>query len=280
MTPFDDAHFPTPDQTKNPNLSHSPPLTDTMQVVMRIGILMLRSGTVSFRVEQAMQRATIALGADHLDSYVTLSGITASIHKNNEHYTQIARIQSIGVDMNRLSNVERLSQTISPSTSPVELATTLDQIEQLPPVYPLRFRVIAVALACGAFALLNGGGLIEFGAAAFGAGIGQMVQIYLKGIQLHSIAITILCATTATLMCHVALSGLAAIGILSQSIQPAFLSAVIFLVPGMALVTASLDLIRFDILSGIVRASYALMQMFGVAIGILLATPLIDRSIF
>jgi uncharacterized membrane protein YjjP (DUF1212 family) len=278
MTPLDDPHQPdlrAPYQQKSVY-----PLIDMMQVVIRIGVLMLRSGTVSFRVEQAMNRAAIALGADHLDSYVTLSGITASIHRNNEHYTQIARIKAIGVDMNRLSTVERLSQTSSVQVSPATLTASLDQIEQLPPVYPRPFRVVAVALACGAFALLNGGGLVEFGAAAFGAGIGQIVQIYLKGIQLHSIAITILCATTATLMCHFALSGLAAIGILSPFIQPAFLSAVIFLVPGMALVTASLDLIRFDILSGIIRASYALMQMFGVAIGILLATPLIDRSIF
>ncbi|PSB65638.1 hypothetical protein C7B61_11100, partial [filamentous cyanobacterium CCP1] len=258
--------------------STSDNLIAIMQVVMRIGILMLQSGTVSFRVEQAMNRVAIALGADRLDAYVTLSGITASIHKNNQHYTQIARIKSVGVDMNRLTLVEYLSRSISPTASPDTLTLMLNHIERMPPVYRSPFNILIVAVACGAFAILNGGGIVEFGAATFGASIGQTVQTYLRHIRLHSIAVTILCAMTATIMCHVALDGLAAIGFISQAVQTGFLAAVIFLVPGMPLVTATLDLIRFDILSGIVRASYALLLMSGVAVGILIATPLIGRS--
>jgi uncharacterized membrane protein YjjP (DUF1212 family) len=279
MTSLDDAlHEPDHNEAVDGEMPHE--LVDIMQVVIRIGILMLQSGTVSFRVEQAMDRVAVALGADRLDAYVTLSGIVASIHRDNQHYTQIARIQSIGVDMNRLSTVERLSQTIPPHTKPSAIALALDKIEQMPRVYPSPLNILILAVACGAFAVLNGGGAIEFGAATFGAGIGQTVQAYLREMRLHSIANTILCAMTATIMCHFALLISGAIGFVADTVQASFLAAVIFLVPGMPLVTATLDLIRFDILSGIVRASYALMLMSGVAIGILLATPLIGQSIF
>jgi uncharacterized membrane protein YjjP (DUF1212 family) len=264
-----------------PSLYHSSPdLIEMMQVVIRIGILMLQSGTVSFRVEQAMNRVAVALGADRLDAYVILSGIVASIHQGNQHYTQIARIKSIGVDMNRLSTVERLSQTIPLHTHPQTIAKELDHIEQMPRVYPYPFNIVILAIACGAFAALNGGGPIEFGAATFGAGIGQTLQAYLYRIRLHSIAVTILCAMTATLMCQLAFVIFAAIEIVPQTVQAGFLGAVIFLVPGMPLVTATLDLIRFDTISGIVRATYALMLMSGVAIGMLIAATLIGRSIF
>lgn len=73
-----------------------PELVEIMQAVMRVGVLMLKCGTVSFRVEQAMQRVAIGLGAERLDAYVTLTGITASIHCRNVHYTQIARVTGLG----------------------------------------------------------------------------------------------------------------------------------------------------------------------------------------
>ena len=119
---------PPSDRHKMNEMS-SPNLAAIMQIVMRIGVLMLRSGTVSFRVEQAMSRAAVALAAERLDAYVTLAGIMASIHCGDRHYTQIARIKNIGVDMNRLSAVEHLSQTIPLHSSPASVTQVLDKIE-------------------------------------------------------------------------------------------------------------------------------------------------------
>lgn len=127
-----------------------------MQVVMRVGTLMLRSGTISFRVEQAMERVALQLGVDRLDTYVTLTGITASIHRGNEHYTQVTHIKSIGVNMACLSAVEYLSQNL-PSCTPTSLSAMLDKIEHMPPQYPLVTTIPMIAIACGAFAVLSGG---------------------------------------------------------------------------------------------------------------------------
>jgi len=256
-----------------------PNLAEIMQVVMRIGVLMLRSGTVSFRVEQAMNRAAVALSAERLDAYVTLAGIMASIHSGDRHYTQIARIKNIGVDMNRLSAVERLSQTISPMASPATIAQRLDKIESTPPLYSTPINVGVIALACGAFAALNGGGPAEFIAAAIGAGCGQTVKRYLQQKRLNLIALTVICAALATLLCHLTFQGLAMAGWTAATVQAGFLAAVIFLVPGMPLVTAALDLVRFDLVSGITRTVHALLIMFSVAIGVLLILPMIGVSI-
>lgn len=256
-----------------------PHLADVMQIVMRIGVLMLRSGTVSFRVEQAMSRAAVALGAERLDAYVTLGGIMASIHYHDRHYTQIARIKNIGVDMNRLSAVEQLSQTIPSTANPQTVAQVLDKIESVPPLYPLSVNILLVALACGAFAALNEGGVCEFIAATIGAGCGQRSKIYLQQSQLNLIAVTVICAAVATLFCHLTFRGLAVVGLSATAAQAGFLAAVIFQVPGMSLVTAALDLVRFDLVSGIIRTAHALLIMFSVAIGVLLVLPITGVSI-
>ncbi|WAL58792.1 threonine/serine exporter family protein [Thermocoleostomius sinensis] len=254
-------------------------LADVMQAIMRIGILMLRSGTVSFRVEQAMHRSAKALGADRLDAFVTLTGIMASVHCNNQHYTQIARVKNVGADMNRLSAVERLSQTIPPHTTADTVCQILDQIEAAPLLYPNPLRIVLVAVACGCFAVLNQGDAIEWLAAAGGAGVGQTVRSYLQQSHLNLIAVTIPCAAIATVVCHLIMQGVALIGWTPENTQAGFLATVLFLVPGMPLVTAALDLVRFDLSSGMARIAHALIVMFSVAIGILLVVPLIGLSI-
>lgn len=268
------------------DLQQSPPkiaanfeLAEIMQVVMRVGVLMLQSGTVSFRVEQAMNRVALGLGAERLDAYVTLTGITASIHRSQQHYTQIARVKGIGVDMNRLGAVEYLSLHMPDNASPKLVAALLDTIEKIPPVYPLPVVLLAVAIACGAFALLQGGNWIDFVAAAVGAGVGQAIRVYLRSLKLNLIPITVVCAAIAILVASGVMHGCAMLGYRTLTPQAGYLSSVLFQVPGAPLITAALDLIRFDLVSGMSRIVYALILIFSLAAGILTAGVFIDFSI-
>lgn len=256
-----------------------PELVEIMQAVMRVGVLMLKSGTVSFRVEQAMQRVAIGLGAERLDAYVTLTGITASIHCRNAHYTQIARVTGLGVDMSRLSAVEYLTLHLPETATPEAICHQLDKIEQAQPPYPPGLVIVAVSIACGAFALLSGGQWSDGLAASVSAGLGLGLRLRLQQRRLNSIAITVICSVVATLICYLIIEGLAQLQVRSPLPQAGFLAAVLFQVPGMLLVTASLDLVRLDLMSGVARVTYALIQLFSVAIGILIIMAFVDLSI-
>ncbi|MCU0524430.1 MAG: threonine/serine exporter family protein [Elainella sp. Prado103] len=256
-----------------------PELVEIMQVVMRVGVLMLQSGTVSFRVEQAMQRVAIGLGAERLDAYVTLTGVTASIHCGHYHYTQIARVTRLGVDMSRLSAVEYLTLYIPGTATPADLCRQLDKIEQGAPPYSANLVILAVGIACGAFALLSGGKGSDGLAAAISAGLGLGLRLQLQQRRLNGIAVTVICSAVATIICYSMMQGLALLQVRSPLPQAGFLSAVLFQVPGMLLVTASLDLVRLDLMSGMARVIYALIQLFSVAIGILIVMAFVDFSI-
>ncbi len=256
-----------------------PELVEIMQVVMRVGVLMLKSGTISFRVEQAMHRVAVGLGAERLDAYVTLTGITASLHCGDQHYTQISRVTSLGVDMHRLSAVEYLSLHLPEAATPTQICTLLDQIEQSPPPYPDGLVIAGVAAACGAFALLSGGQWMDGCAACFSSALGLRLRMLLQHQHLNSIAITVICAAVATLICGGIVKILALFQITSPLPQSSFLAAVLFQVPGMLLVTATLDLVRLDLISGLARVTYALIQLFSVAIGILIVMTFTNLSI-
>jgi uncharacterized membrane protein YjjP (DUF1212 family) len=256
-----------------------PELIEIMQVVMRVGVLMLQSGTVSFRVEQAMGRVAQSLGVERLDAYVTLTGITASIHAGEHHFTQIARVKTLSVDMDRLSAVEYLSLHLPADATPAGLCAILDKIEQMPPPYPRSLVVLAVATACGAFAILSGGNWIDGLAAFVSSSCGLLLRFRLQKNRLNPIALTVACAAFATSLCNAMVQGLAGFGLKSPLPQAGFLAAVLFQVPGMLLVTATLDLVRLDLISGMARVTYALLQLFSVAIGILIVMAFTDVSI-
>lgn len=256
-----------------------PELAEIMQVVMRVGVLMLKSGTISFRVEQAMHRVALALGAERLDAYVTLTGITASLHCGSLHYTQIARVTGFGVDMHRLSAVEHLSRHLPEAATSAQICKLLDQIEQAPRPYPDGLVIMGVAAACGAFALLSGGDWMDGCAACISSALGLRLRLGLQKQQLNSIAITVICAAAATLICGGIVQIFNLVQITSPLPQSGFLAAVLFQVPGMLLVTASLDLVRLDLISGLARVTYALIQLFSVAIGILIVMTFTNLSI-
>lgn len=262
-------HLQEPSKPRQCRLSAAE-LTEIMQIVMRVGILMLRSGTISFRVEQAMQRIGEALGVERLDAYVTFTGIIASIHCGNQHYTQMARIKTIGTDMNRVSMVESLTRTMPVNADLNTIIHALNDIEKTRPLYPRPLVVLMIAIACGAFALIAGGRFIEFISAALGAGVGQAIRFRLLRQRLNPMPITVLCAAIATLVCFAVVELFAFSGWTTATPEYGFLASVLYLVPGVPMVTAALDLVRFDLVSGLSRLMYAVLLIFSIAIGVLI----------
>jgi uncharacterized membrane protein YjjP (DUF1212 family) len=245
-------------------------LADILRVTCRIGVLMLRSGAASFRADQTMERLALVLGAERIDSYVTPTGVIVSVYSGREHRTQITRITSLAVDMNRVVEVELLSGNLKTGATPQEIAAELDRIEHVPPNYPPWIVVLAVAVACGAFAFIVGGGLIEAFAAMVGAGAAQAIRLRMVRAKLNPIVVTVVCSAIATAVSYGLLQAAPHLGIVPKLPRAGVVASVLLMVPGVPLVTAMLDLTRYDLVSGIARGAYAFILLVSIAIGMLL----------
>jgi uncharacterized membrane protein YjjP (DUF1212 family) len=252
-------------------LSHAE-LAEVLRVVMRFGVMMLQCGSTSFRVEEAMQRLSSALRVDRLEAYVTPTGLIASAYSGKEHRTQIMRIRSLGVDMNRLVVLELLSRNLAPGSTAEEIDHRLDDIQKQGQLYSPWFAVVSVALACGALALVLGGSVLDLVAAAFGAGVAMVVRGALSRRLFNPLPLTVLSAAVATGISI----GLAeifarigpALGI--PNVPPlAVIASVLLLVPGVPLVAALVDLTHLDLVSGVVRAGYAALLIACIGLGVL-----------
>ena len=128
--------------------------------------------------------------------------------------------------------------------------------------------MLASLLACASFAFLNNGRWQEWLAAGVGGAVGKFVQIRMRRFRVNQLADVALAATAAGLaFMLVALVMHAWFPASAQLRTPAFTSALLFLVPGFPLLTAALDLARFDFSAGVSRLFFTCMVTLAASLG-------------
>jgi uncharacterized membrane protein YjjP (DUF1212 family) len=246
---------------------------EALNVIARFGVLALESGAASFRAKEMMQRVAVALGIEHLGTIVTPSVILTTAPGEQGSYTQVLKVRVLGVNMARISALETLSHHAA-DTSANQVSAMLDDLERSPHGHSQPAVILAVALACGAFAIILGGGLLEFIAAAVGAAVAQAVRIRMTALHLSPYLISAVCASVATALSFLLVRLLAA-----PSPRLGLIASVLLLVPGTPLVTSLLDLIHLDLISGVTRGVYAVLLVVNMAIGMILVLALTGFSI-
>ena len=220
-----------------------------------------------------MARVARALGIDRHEAHVTLTEITATSHRGRSFRTEVAEVRAIGVNADRLAELERFTRGLEqrrraheePAT--VEGVTAeLDRISGKPPLYPPLLNACWAAIACAAFAFLNNGGPVEILAVLVAAGLGQAGRRTLLHRGWNQFGVTMLAAAVASLAYLGIVGVLRLAGVTAIQHESGYLSAVLFLIPGFALVTAALDLAKLDFSAGIARLVYGLMIVTSAAL--------------
>lgn len=225
--------------------------------VLRLGVLMLGAGASSARVRDGMERAAQAVGIDQLNARIGMTDLVVTTSRGQMFRTRVAEIRHSVVNADHLTELKRLTARLHPGMGPAALQHELDAIESRPRRYPELVRVLAAALACAAFALLNNGGWQEFIAVGLAAGGGQWVRMRVGRLQTNEFLVVFLSAVTALLVYLGVAEVFTLLGAPGAQHDAAVTSAVLFLVPGFPLVTGALDLARLDLNAGIARVVYA-----------------------
>lgn len=240
-------------------------------VALRVGRLSLSAGTGSYRVKSSMARVARALGIDRHHAHVTLTEITTTSHRGHSFRTEVTEVRSVGINADRLSELERLAGSLAQSGRRVtvdEVSAELDRIEGKPLLYRPAVNALWAAIACAAFAFLNNGGPVEMGAVFVGAWLGQLTRRLLLHRGLNQFGITMVAAALACLAYLGVVSVVHELGATEARHATGYISAVLFLIPGFPLVTGGLDLAKLDFSAGVARLSYALVVLTSAALAV------------
>ncbi len=228
--------------------------------VLRVGTAMLSAGTGSYRVKTAMQQVARALGLDRLEAHVTLTEITATSHRGPIFRTEVAEVRSVGVNAHRLQLLTDLVNGLRPGADVEEVNRALDRIDAVGPRHRALPNALFAAVACAAFAFLNDGGPVEVVGVLVAAGCGQYLRRWFLHRKVNQLAVTMVAAALA---CGLYALWVAALDAWAPGTgsghEAGLVSAVLFLVPGFALVTGALDLARLDFSAGVARTAYAVV---------------------
>src|SRR5690606_30010692 len=115
--------------------------------------------------------------------------------------TEVTEVRTVGVNTDRLGELERLAQRVE-ARAPVtvdDLTAEIDRIAAKPPLYPVALNALWAAVACAAFAFLNNGGPVEVLGAFVGAGLGQALRRTMLHRGFNQFGVTMLAASLASL---------------------------------------------------------------------------------
>ncbi|WP_448062689.1 threonine/serine ThrE exporter family protein [Cellulomonas hominis] len=244
-------------------------------VALRVGRLSLSAGTGSYRVKASMARVARALGIERHEAHVTLTEITTTSHRGSSFRTEVTEVRTIGINADRLSELENLAQNVERDRErtgrsvTVEAVTAeLDRIAAKAPLYPAVVNALWAAIACAAFAFLNNGGPVEMTGVFVGAWLGQLVRRLLLHRGYNQFGVTMLAASVACLAYLGLVQSLHSLGATDAHHEAGYVSAVLFLIPGFPLVTGGLDLAKLDFSAGVARLTYAVVILTSAALAV------------
>lgn len=246
-------------------------------IILEITILLLESGAHCERINRNIQR--IATNTSYqIDMLLSFTAVSITItDKDNPHnmITANRRIKHHGAHFGVLTNTSLLTwKLFDKEISLSELSENIEKVRnvQKHPIWIVR---LFIGIACGCLCLLSGGDWIDGGFAFIASFIGLIVrqEMVRKGFNLM-IAITCSAFITTTISGMNVLFGWGAFP--TSSIA----TAVLFLIPGVPLINAIIDLIEGYIPTGLARGAFGGFILLCIAVGMFLSMTLIGINNF
>lgn len=241
-----------------------------LDIAVRIGALMLKSGAEIYRVEQTIYYICKAYNMEKIDVYAIPSSIIATVENNGNFHTKTKRVLKREIDLDKLDKLNSLSRLIckeKPEYSEIDgsLKELMNEKKQ-----NFMIPILSIGLVGLSFTLFFGGTFIEAIFAFFIAMFMKFCLYILDKRDSNFIFLNIIGSFIAAIL--VRILGRGHIIFNEDAMTIGILMA---LVPGMAVTNGMRDLIGGDFMAAIHRLIEALLIATAIAIGTYIAISIL-----
>lgn len=235
-----------------------------LNLSVELGCRLMFSGAEIYRVEESVRRLLQAYGLDSPEVFAIPNCVIVSITTPQGHpITRMRRITGHGTDIELLERCNDLCRRLCAQRPPVDGAWDMLASLSRTPKYPPHKVLMGYGIAPAFFSPLFGGGVADaLCAMTSGLAVGLCLLYGRRLIGSNSFFRTAICSAAAALMSLL----LVRLGI-GQSLDTVTISALMVLVPGVALTTAMREIMAGDIISGLCRAAESILTAAAIAIG-------------
>lgn len=241
--------------------------TDIGSLLLEIGALLMSAGANTNRIRLNMKRVAKSYGykAEYL---ITHRAIMLTLQNQNGElcFNQVKQTYAQIPNFMMVSGISRLSWRIVDEKLSIE--TAWQEIERLKllPQYPRLIVLATVALACASFCRLGGGDLTEMLIVFCASFCGLFIKQELGKKKVNPYFGVFLASFITTMFC-----GIIGIWYPYTNDNMAFVTSVLYLIPGIPLINSISDVMDGNSLNGIIRGFNGLVISFAIASGLLIA---------
>jgi uncharacterized membrane protein YjjP (DUF1212 family) len=241
-----------------------------VDALLALACAMVRRGNTASRTRDWLIVLAQKMGFDAVSVNVSIDAVSISAGRSGTFTTGMREVGPPAVDTSRIIALEQIAKNATIGVSPDEIAIQLANLETRTHLYSRLAICIAMGVASGAFAFLNGAAALEAGAAAVGGSIGQWLRSHLSRRHFNQYGSAALSAAAATGSYVLVAALLSHYGLTFAHYPAGFIGSVLFLVPGFPLIAALFDLLQYQTLAAVSRFIYGAMILLAVAFGVII----------
>ncbi|WP_404273480.1 threonine/serine exporter ThrE family protein [Yersinia similis] len=242
---------------------------DITRLCIKCALLLLQHGAESMLVEQLSARLGMALGIDSVESSISANAVVLTTISQGNCLTSTRKNTDRGINMQVVTEVQHI--VILAEHRLLDAKDVEKRFENIKPLrYPRWLVVIMVALSCGCFSKLNGGGWDAFSISFVASGLAMFVRQSLTARHMNPLINFCITAFVAT-----STSGLLMrLPFFEQASSVAMAASVLLLVPGFPLINAVADMFKGHVNTGLARWAMASLLTLSTCIGVVFAMAL------
>ncbi|MEO8411341.1 MAG: threonine/serine exporter family protein [Propionivibrio sp.] len=234
-------------------------------VLLEIGALLMTAGANTARIRITVERIARAFGCS-AEVFITHRALTLNDSQHEDIFSSSKRTPPHGVDFKVVSGISRMSWHVAEENwSIAAIRKELVRLAALPR-YPRIVVLLMVGLAGASFCRLFGGDPVEMGiafvATFFGLAVRQ--ETHQRGFNPY------LCVYVAALVAALIAGGVTRFNG-RVTLEHAFATSVLFLVPGVPLINSFSDMVDGNFLTGLSRFAHGFVISLCIALGLLTA---------
>ena len=238
---------------------------ELLNMAAELGYQLMRSGAEIYRVEESVRRLLHAYGLDGPEVFAIPNCVIVSVTTPEGHpITRMRRVPAHGTDIELLERCNSLCRHLCAGPPPLDEAQeAVSALRSAIPRYSPRQVLLGYGVAPAFFAPLFGGGPADTASAFLcGLAVGACLLYGGRFIGANSFFRTAVCSALASLLALLLVrSGL------GESVDIVTISALMVLVPGMALTTAMREIMAGDTFSALSRTADAILTASAIALG-------------
>ena len=236
-----------------------------LNMAAELGYQLMYSGAEIYRAEESVRRLLNAYGLENPEVFAIPNCLIVSAATPQGHpATRMRRVPLHGTDIELLERCNDLCRRLCAQVPPLpEAQAAVNALPEAVPRHSPRWMLLGYGVAPAFFAPLFGGGIRDTAGAFFcGLAVGLCLLYGGRFIGANSFFRTAVCSAAAALLAMVFVkTGL------GESVDVVTISALMVLVPGMALTNAMREIMAGDTFSALSRTADAILAASAIALG-------------